>query len=468
MSVWELAMVGSLAGFVLWPSVTGLPRRPLGWIPILAAAGALLIHVRVETIRWQLYPIYMLVVILSVATAWEIVSPTPESPEPPRGRVAQLGKGLSGVLGIGVLVIPTLVLPVVQLVAPTTPIGTMIMRSVSPDRVELYGPNPGGFRQITLQIWYPSEPSDGALAPFVDSFDDFAPATAAYLGLPPFALNHLRNATMGSVLDASVARASEPYPVVVYSHGWAGFRTVAFPQAEALAAAGYVVVAIDHTYGALGATIDEGATFAALDPLALPDQETVGDAAYAAASETLVDIFRLDIGQALAAVEDLNAGGPMAGRLDLSRIGVFGHSTGGGAAIEFCATDDRCSAVYGLDPWVEPVSEAILAGGVQVPIAILRSEAWLSDPNEIPLAALREVSPDVVSFGCITGTAHRDFTLLPRLSPLSKYLGIGGSLDPIRSSELVESQLVSFFDRFLKGEGDGLAGLDAPEIAGCR
>lgn len=468
MSMWELVIVGSLAGFVLWPSVTGLPRRPFGWIPILAAAGALFMHVRVEDIRWQLYPIYLLVVILSVATAWEIVSPTPESPEAPRRRVTQLGKGLSGVLGIGVLVIPTLALPVVQLAVPTTPIGTMTVRSVSPDRVELYGPNPGGFRQITLQIWYPSEPSDGPLAPFVDSFDDFAPATAAYLGLPSFALNHLRNATMGSVFDAPVAVASEPYPVVVYSHGWAGFRTVAFPQAEALAAAGYVVVAIDHTYGALGTTIDDGATFAALDPVALPDQETVGDAAYAAASETLVDIFRLDIGQALIAVEDLNAHGPMAGRLDLSRIGVFGHSTGGGAAIEFCATDDRCSAVYGLDPWVEPVDEAILADGVHVPMAILRSEAWLSEPNEIPLATLREASADVVSFGCIMGTAHRDFTLLPRLSPLSKYLGIGGSLDPIRSSELVESQLVSFFDRYLKGKGDGLAGLDAPEIAGCR
>lgn len=468
MSVWELAMVGSLAGFVLWPSVTGLPRRPYGWVPILAASGALLMHVRVEDTRWQLYPIYVLVVILAVATGWEILSPAPESADPPRGRIAQLGRGFSGVLGIGLLVLPTLALPVVELVGPTTPIGTMTVRSVSPDRVELYGPNPGGFRQITLQIWYPSEPSDGPLAPVVDAFDEFAPATAAYLGLPSFALNHLSDATMGSVLEAPVTGALDPFPVIVYSHGWAGFRTVAFPQAEALAAAGYVVVAIDHTYGALGTTIDDGATFAALDPAALPDEETVGDVAYASASETLVDIFRLDIDQALAAVEHLNAQGPMAGQLDLSRIGVFGHSTGAGAAIEFCATDDRCSAVYGLDPWVEPVDEAILAGGVQVPMAILRSEAWLSEPNEVPLAALRSASSDVTSFGCIKGTAHRDFTLLPRLSPLSEYLGIGGSLDPARSSELVETQLVSFFDRYLKAEGDGLAGLDAAEIAGCH
>lgn len=461
-------MLGSLAGFVLWPSVTGLPRRPYGWVPILVASGALAMHLRVEQTRWQLYPIYVLIVILAVATAWEILVPTPESADPPRGRISQLGRGFSGVLGIGLLVLPTLALPVVEVVAPTTPVGTIIVRSVSPDRVELYGPNPGGFRQITLQIWYPAEPSDGPLAPFVDAFDDFAPATAAYLGLPSFALDHLRYSTMGSVLGAPLAGASDPYPVIVYSHGWAGFRTVAFPQAEALAAAGYVVVAIDHTYGALGTTIDDGATFAALDPAALPDRETVGDAAYAAASETLVDIFRLDIDQALAAVERVNAEGPMAGGLDMNRIGVFGHSTGGGAAIEFCATDDRCSAVYGLDSWVEPVDEAILAGGVRVPMAILRSEAWLSEPNEIPLAALRAASADVASFACIKGTAHRDFTLLPRLSPLSKYLGIGGSLDPIRSSELVETQLVSFFDRYLKGAGDGLAGLDAVEIVGCR
>ncbi len=471
MRVWEIVIVASLAAFVLWPSVTGQPRRPYGWVPIIVAVGALLMHIRTEDLRWQLYPIYALVVVVAVATAWEILSPSPVSPQPPPGRWSQFGKALGGVFGLALLTLPALALPVVEVAAPPKPVGTILVRSVSADRIEVYGPNPGGPRQIALQVWYPAVADDGRLAPFVDAFDRFAPAATGYLGFPSFTLNHLKNATMGSALRAEVAPAASPYPIVVYSHGWTGFRTVAFNEAETLAANGYVVVAIDHTYGALGTTIDDGATFAAVDPEALPDLEMVGDVAYAAASEKLVDTFRLDIVQAMGVIGELNTGlagdGLLEGRLDVARVGLFGHSTGGGAAIEFCATDDRCVAVYGLDPWVEPVDEQILASGLDVPLAALRSEEWLSEPNEVPLAALFAVSGNATPLRCISGTAHRDFTLLPRLSPLSRYLGIGGSLDPLRSSALVETQLVSFFDAHLKGSGDGGAGLDAPEIANC-
>lgn len=468
---WEIVIVGSLAAFVLWPSVTGQPRRPYGWLPIVAAVGALLMHIRAEGSRWQLYPIYALVVVVAIATAWEIISPSPESAEPPPSRWSRLGKAVGGVFGLALLTIPAFALPVIEVAAPPTPVGTIVVRSVSADRIEVYGPDPGGPRQIALQVWYPTVDTNGPSAPFVDAFDLFAPAAADYFGFPSFTLNHLENATMGSTVGAVVAPADSLYPIVVYSHGWTGFRTVAFNEAEALAANGYIVVAIDHTYGALGTTIDGGATFAGVDPEALPDLETVGDVAYAAASEKLVDTFRLDIAQTMDVIEALNAGsagdGLLAGRLDLGGIGLFGHSTGGGAAIEFCAMDDRCVAVYGLDPWVEPIDEQILAAGLEVPLAALRSEAWLSEPNEVPLAALFAASTNATPLRCISGTAHRDFTLLPRLSPLSRYLGIGGSLDPLRSSELVETQLISFFDAHLKATGDGSAGLDAPEIANC-
>jgi hypothetical protein len=111
MRVWEIVMVASLVAFVLWPSVTGQPRRPYGWVPIIVALGALLMHIRTEDLRWQLYPIYALVVVVAVATAWEIISPSPVSPEPPAGRWSQLGKALGGVFGLALLTLPALALP---------------------------------------------------------------------------------------------------------------------------------------------------------------------------------------------------------------------------------------------------------------------------------------------------------------------------------------------------------------------
>jgi hypothetical protein len=39
----------------------------------------------------------------------------------------------------------------------------------------------------------------------------------------------------------------------------------------------------------------------------------------------------------------------LAGRLELTGLGVFGHSLGGNAALEFCRKDDRCKLAVNLD-----------------------------------------------------------------------------------------------------------------------
>jgi predicted dienelactone hydrolase len=44
-----------------------------------------------------------------------------------------------------------------------------------------------------------------------------------------------------------------------------------------------------------------------------------------------------------------------AGRLDLTRVGAFGHSFGGNAALQWCRTDRRCRAAVNMDGalWTE-------------------------------------------------------------------------------------------------------------------
>jgi hypothetical protein len=50
-----------------------------------------------------------------------------------------------------------------------------------------------------------------------------------------------------------------------------------------------------------------------------------------------------------------DADGPLAGRIDPSRLGAFGHSFGGNAALEWCRNDRRCLAAANLDgaSWTE-------------------------------------------------------------------------------------------------------------------
>src|SRR5947209_15017093 len=41
--------------------------------------------------------------------------------------------------------------------------------------------------------------------------------------------------------------------------------------------------------------------------------------------------------------------GKFAGRMDLQRLGMFGHSFGGATALEFCHEDSRCKAAVDVD-----------------------------------------------------------------------------------------------------------------------
>ena len=62
--------------------------------------------------------------------------------------------------------------------------------------------------------------------------------------------------------------------------------------------------------------------------------------------------------------------------IDVNRLGVFGHSMGGGMALIYAALDKRVSAVAAAvgiltDPWMFPLSSINIAGGIKAPTLIL-------------------------------------------------------------------------------------------------
>ncbi|GGP48381.1 hypothetical protein GCM10009347_14440 [Shewanella algicola] len=89
-------------------------------------------------------------------------------------------------------------------------------------------------RKLTVEVWYPTNktPTTTPKAVYRDE---------TRLGLP-FALqgNAIREAEV-------VNLTGQPFPLVVLSHGYTGYRTIMFYLAEHLASHGYVVAALDHT-----------------------------------------------------------------------------------------------------------------------------------------------------------------------------------------------------------------------------
>jgi acetyl esterase/lipase len=312
------------------------------------------------------------------------------------------------------------------------------------------------------QVWYPALPvSDVDPVQWSMDWDIVAPGMARQLGFPGWFLNHTRYTSSHSYLSAPVAPGT--FPVVIYSHGWTGFRTIAVNQLETLASNGFMVIAIDHTYAAVATRFDDGEVVD-LDPAALPDVETVGEEAYAEASETLLGVFTDDVATVVNALEAGENGpfGAIAASADPTRLGVYGHSTGGGAAVGFCLRDERCDAMLGLDPWVEPLPDRVIAESATKPALYMRSDDWRGDENDAILRGIAERSSAVTYWIGVEGTEHSDFVLTPLLSPFADRLGLKGPIPAGRIIPIIDRYLVGFFDVYLLGTGP--AALDTPSF----
>ena len=447
----ELALLFVTVAAVLWPVVFGVrPRRG-----ILAAllAPASIVQLLVEGFRWQMALIHLAGAGLAVGDVIFIDRRVEWS--------HRAARGLFGLIGLGVAAAPPVILPVPELPAPSGPetIGTTTVELVDEARPEAYGAFPGAPRRLTAQVWYPARPdSEQAPAPWSEDWDVVAPAMAERLGFPSWFLNHTRHTSANGV--ASLPPADGPFPVVVYSHGWTGFRAIGINQVETLASNGYIVIAVDHTYGAVATRLSDGEVVR-FDPAALPEEGTVPEEERDEAGSVLLETFAADLVAVLDALERGGAGpfGPIAATADLARIGLFGHSAGGGAAVKVCLEDPRCGAVLGMDPWVAPLPDSTLKLTASKPALHMRSDGWRGTDNDALLRGIAERSEATTYWLGVEGAGHNDFTVAPLLSPIADRLGLKGPIAAGRVIPIIDNYLLGFFDVYLLGAGP--AALDA-------
>ena len=202
-------------------------------------------------------------------------------------------------------------------------------------------------------------------------------------------------------------------------------------------------------------------TVAPQDPAALPDEQDVGPAASDAAATMLEATFSDDVAFLL---DHLAAGdGPDVlprDALALDHVGLVGHSTGAGAMTWLCLVDDRCAGLLGFDPWVEPVPAELPADGLDVPMVSVRSEDWQGNDNDVVLRDFHDASSGDMGLFVVPGATHRDFTLLPFLSPAAEALGLSGSVDATAMHADMEELAVAFFDGVLRAGPPSLPAMD--------
>ena len=426
-----------LSVYLLWRS----PRHQIiRYLPALAFILTLN-HFVVEGYRWQMIPLYALTLLLTI---FSFISDW---------------KPLASYLTVGLLFLATLIpilLPVPQIPTPSGDyqVGTRTFEFSDSSRKELFSGKDEA-RKFMIKVWYPADVNDSDIqAVWMNNAEIFAPTIATYLELPSFFLNHLTLVNVPAYQDASLAQSQEKFPVILFSHGWNGFSAQNTAQALELASRGYVVIGFQHTYGAVVTVFSDG-TIAPNNPKALP--EDAEDPNYEKKANVLVSQWAEDMAFVLDQLDaqESEVGKFLNQNLDLEKVGVYGHSTGGGAAIQFCGMDQRCKAVLGMDPFMRPVATELIQSGVSQPSFFMFSQAWSDLEDSINNQLFNSFYPNgLEGYGVITitGTRHYDFSDLPLLSPIAPQLGLKGPLNGKRVTEIVNSYLIDFFDLTLKGK----------------
>ena len=326
-------------------------------------------------------------------------------------------------------------------------------------------PQPGTKRELLAWIWYPAasrQPSQ--------TVDDYLPApwrTALERQSGPlltqFLTRDLSRIRAHSIRDADVSPQQRSYPVVIMRAGLAALTTDYTTLAEDLASHGYVVVGFDAPYRSFVVVFPDGRVIARApqnnaDLVSGPQQEQLAN--------KLAQAWSGDMGFALDQLERLNTSGPSGrflGRLDMQRVGVFGHSLGGATALQFCHDDSRCKA--GIDVDGAPLG-SVVAEGVTQPFMFLlsdhRGESDVGQPEAIRHAGANihsiydRLPSDRKLMIMIRGASHYMFSddgamlKSPLVMRVLRMVGVV-RLDGRRQVALSAHYISTFFEVYLKG-----------------
>ncbi|NMM47718.1 alpha/beta hydrolase family protein [Marinigracilibium pacificum] len=435
----------------------------------------LLLHLTIEGWRWQMIPVYIITPFLG----WRIKTINQDNTV----RLSFLRfigfTGLSVLILIGWL-LPT-VLPVFSLPEPQGKynVGTELVY-LKTDKNEYITKDPNDKRELLVKIWYPSDADVSSLEG--ESYIDQGSRAgfAMKYGLPPTALNYLDYVKTYVYQDIPVA--NQKFPVLIFSHGYGSKATGYYALLTELASHGYIIINMNHTYESLGVTLPNGnikyfdydyqgeissGSMEVIEPIITAfKSDLTFEHRHPIVRKAVKEYFEGDIQDrwvedmtyTLDLLDSWNNEGLLKGKLDLNKIGVIGHSVGGGSAGKLAFKDNRIKAAVNLDgnQWGQLIDSKF-----NIPFLYVSAD-WPAEHEDINSHIYINKSSDIFYETKLLNSGHPNFMDIPLMVPVPALAGTG-EIDPYQGIEIVNNLVIAFFDKHLKNLNEA-----KPELIGSK
>lgn len=329
-------------------------------------------------------------------------------------------------------------------------VGTQIFEWIDVNREEWFSEKKDDKRKLVVQVWYPSIQEGYIKNPWIDYSPQRIDAIIEEYKIPRFLARSVDRIYTDSYLDLEPVEDGY-FPIIIFSHGFEGWRSQNTTQIQELVSHGYIVFSVDHTYDALITIFEDGTHIKAAKKYCKGCKPEEFYKVFSPQINTRIEDIRFIIDQ----IEKIKSGkieSNIAPNLDMDRIGVFGHSFGGGTSLAVSILDERIKSCISLDGWYTPVHPEIYNRGLSKPFLHLGQTEWDVEENYKILDNILSLESDVAYKLSLNGAEHYDFTDSPHISNLAAKFNLSSELDSNEILEVTNTTVLGFFDSYLKSE----------------
>ncbi|MFC0416927.1 carboxylic ester hydrolase [Cytobacillus solani] len=421
------------------------------------------LQIIIEGYRWQMLLGYIAPLILTLTNLLFAITKS-------KKKYWKWGISSFSIVYIVVMVGLPLLFPIFSFEKPTGEyfIGTKSYHIIDKNRKEVRSSDKGKHRELMIQIWYPSKEANSLQSePYIEEVKAITAGIERALSFPAWTLSHLNLVKAHAQKNLGISNDNNNFPILIFSHGMTGFRKQNTFQIEELVSHGYIVVGIDHVFDA-AATVFPNGKEVLLEPNNLSGFESL---------DQHMKIWTEDVSFVLDTLEEWNSDKDMGfflnGKLNMEKIGMFGHSYGGAAAAQMLLKDSRIKVALNMDgvlygepiptvgfskPYMQmnaekSIDKSIFDASLDAAISLSgrsRSsyESFWKESQERRENASKGKGFTMV----ISNTSHMSYTDFHLFSPLLCNKG-----EDIRKVHKIINELsLAFFDEFLLEKGSGL------------